>query len=372
MNGILDTEGGAGEDFSHHPRIWLNGEIRDSRRCGLSPWIHGLHYATFILAGIGLWKGVDGCYRGFRWQDHALRFFNNLKAIGIPADKYSPEILVEALAEVGRRNLPHLKEAEDLYLRLFGCQSSEALGVGSRSGTLVAIVSRDLTEYLNLKNRAGVSVLYPGHLFRRRHPSHGFSYAKASGNYDRASLFKGVVASKFQAVEVIAEAWDGKELSETTGSNIFIVKDGVVHTPRLESWCLRGITRDTVIRILRSLDIKVEENAPVLPELLFAAEEVFLTGTWSGVVPVDQIFYDPACPEPWAEIYLENGGADFPSWLEDNFQPQPLRVPFSGKPGSITARVREIYWAIVRHNSQAIPPNMGVPPSWHTLVAQDR
>ncbi|MDP3244734.1 MAG: aminotransferase class IV [bacterium] len=353
----------------HHPWVWLNGDVIPTRRCGFSPWTHVIHYATGVISGIGFWKGWDGVYRGFRWPDHIRRLLNNLEAMGLETS-FNETDLMQALRKTSCRNLSALTEADDLYLRAFAFQGSEALGVGSRGKTNVAIVTRDLTDYLKLGTRPGATVLYPATFFRRQHPSQGFPYAKAVSNYNRGALFKGVVAQQLGITvdEVLAEAWNGDELAETTGSNIFVVINGVVHTPRLESWCLDGITRKTIISIARALDIKVVDNQPVTREMLFHADEVFLTGTWSGVVPVSEILFDLCCLEMPKKIYAENGGADFLPWLKNHFHPIPIKAPFVGETGPITAKLRKIYWRIVRGKTKIHGLKMTVPPDWHTTI----
>lgn len=364
---------GPDESVAHHPCVWLNGDIIPTQRCGLSPWAHIIHYATGVISGIGAWKmnGAPGRLVGFRWPDHAERFGNNCIAKGLEQKPSFKQILY-ALVEMTMNNRKALTQAQDLYLRLFAFNGSEELGVGSPGKTNVCIITRDLTDYLGLGSRPGVTVLYPGHLFRRLHPSQAFPYAKSVTNYAKGAFFKravpGLTGQKFD--EVLAEAWNGKELAETTGSCLVIVLNGVIYTPRPEAWPLPSITLDTFIRIARALGRKVVTDKPVTRKMLFRAHEVGLTGTWSGVVPVTKILFDPDCPLPPTKVFAKNGGADFPRWLSDNFHPKPVDAPFAEKPGDTINEIKKIYWEVVRGNGEKIAdcPKLRIPREWHIVI----
>jgi branched-chain amino acid aminotransferase len=112
------------------------------------------------------------------------------------------------------------------------------------------------------------------------------SLAKVAGNYLSGQLVKmEALANGF--AEAIALGPDGM-LSEGSGQNVFVVLKGILHTPTINGTLLAGITRDTILSLARDMGIPVREEA--LPrEMLYAADEVFLTGTASEVTPVRSV-----------------------------------------------------------------------------------
>jgi branched-chain amino acid aminotransferase len=119
--------------------------------------------------------------------------------------------------------------------------------------------------------------------------------AKAGGHYLNSQLIA-MEARRNGYAEGIAVV-DGY-VSEGAGENVFVVRDGVIHTPPLSSAILRGITRDTVITLIESMSIRLHEQ-PMPREFLYLADEIFLTGTAAEIAPVrslDRLPIGGECP----------------------------------------------------------------------------
>jgi branched-chain amino acid aminotransferase len=259
--------------------LWMNGEIRPWAEGTLHVATHALHYGSGIFEGIRCYDTVDGPAI-FRLQPHLERFY----ASGIPYRlriPYSPEELEAAMCELIVRN-----DFTDCYIRPIAYYGYGRLGVYPKGLPVeVAIMVWKWGVYLGedgLKN--GVRVKFVS--MTKIHQSMIPTTAKASGNYLNSIL---------AVTEAIDEGYDegvlinrDGNISEGSGENLFVIKDGVIRTNDADSSILMGITRDTAIQLARDLGYQVEIGV-IRPADLINCDEAFFTGTAAEITPVRQV-----------------------------------------------------------------------------------
>jgi branched-chain amino acid aminotransferase len=220
----------------------------------------------------------------FRLEDHLLRLVNSCKIYRMEL-RYSIDELVAACCELVERN-----ELDACYLRPMVLRGYGAAGmVPFDSPVEVYLPCWPWGAYLGEGAlEAGVDACVSS--WQRMAPNTIPSMAKIAGNYLSGQLIKmEALANGF--AEAIALGPDGM-LSEGSGQNVFLVLGGTIYTPPVNGTLLAGITRDSVVAIAHDLGIPVREQA--LPrEMLYAADELFLTGTASEVTPVRSVDHIP-------------------------------------------------------------------------------
>jgi branched-chain amino acid aminotransferase len=259
--------------------IWKDGEF--------IPWqdaqVHLLSVA--VQFGSSVFEGIR-CYETakgpaiFRVREHIRRLHDSCRIYRMPL-AHSAEVLVEACRETVRRN-----DLRNCYVRpmvLWGYGSAGMNPVDSPLETYVA--AWPWGAYLGEEALAqGVDVCVSS--WNRAHPNTFPVQAKAAGHYVNAQLIKmEAVANGY--VEGIALGPSGL-VSEGSGQNLFLVRDGTVITPFLDGTSLAGITRTAVLAISEDLGYAVREQ-DVPRESLYTADELFFTGTASEVTPIRSV-----------------------------------------------------------------------------------
>ena len=259
--------------------IWMDGKLVPWKEAKVHVLTHALHYGTAVFEGIRCYKTERGP-AVFRLIDHMKRFFDRAKIcmIKIP---YSLEELVEAVKETIRAN-----KLEECYIRPLAYVGYGEMGLYSLGNPVgVAIAVWPWGAYLGEEGLVkGIRCMVSS--WRKLHSQFVPPQAKASANYLNAVLAK-LEALSMGYEEAILLNLDGY-VSEGSGENIFVVKDGVIYTPPPEACMLMGITRDSVIKLARDMGYTVVERN-ILREELYIADEVFLTGTAAEVTPVREI-----------------------------------------------------------------------------------
>jgi branched-chain amino acid aminotransferase len=259
-------------------KVWMDGQLVDWEKATVHVLTHSLHYGTGAFEGIRCYPTADGPAI-FRLREHMQRLVNSCKVLLIPLP-YELHELIEAALEVVRAN----DASDGIYLRPLVYLGYGEMGVNPAPAPVnVAIVAWPWGAYLGEEGLArGVSLVTS--TWRRHDPNSVPSVAKSTGGYVNASL------AKLEAVnagydEAIMLGTDGM-VSEATGANVFIVRDGVVVTPSPSvAGALPGITQDSVIEIVRHLGYEMRFE-PLLRTDLYLADEMFLTGTAAEVTPV--------------------------------------------------------------------------------------
>ncbi|GAA4504471.1 branched-chain amino acid transaminase [Pseudaeromonas paramecii] len=275
--------------------IWFNGELVEWDKAQVHVMTHALHYGSSVFEGIRAYDTPKGPAI-FRLKEHIQRLFDSAKIYWM-AMPYSQEQICEACRVIVREN-----DLKSGYLRPLAFVGNVGLGLHppKDAHTDVMIGALPWGAYLGeegLKNGVDVAVSS----WNRLAPNTIPTGAKAGGNYLSSQLISRE-AKRHGYVEGIALDVNGY-LSEGAGENIFLVKNGVLHTTPATSAILPGITRDTIITLARDMGLTVKEEA--LPrEALYLADEIFMTGTAAEVTPVrsvDQIQVGAGCRGPITE-----------------------------------------------------------------------
>ncbi len=240
---------------------------------------HTLHYGLGVFEGIRCYRTADGRSAVFRLREHVDRLFRSALIVEL-AMPFNREQIVEAILETLRVN--RLPEG---YVRPLVYLGDGAMGLLPTDNPVrVSIIVWPWGTYLGEESlergiRAKVSS------YTRHHPNVSMTKSKTCGDYVNSILAKREV-TRLGYDEAIMLDTSGM-VSEASGENVFIVRDGALKTPPLGS-VLEGITRDSVIRIARDKGIDVIEQ-PLTRDEMYGADEAFLTGTAAEVTPIREL-----------------------------------------------------------------------------------
>lgn len=260
--------------------IWRNGEYVKWEDATVHVSAHALHYGSSVFEGIRAYKTPNGP-AVFRLRDHTERLMNGAKIMRI-AHEYDPDTLDKAIVETVKKN-----GHESCYIRPVIFRGAGALGLEGRERTTTetAIFTMEWGRYLGAEGiEQGVDVQVSS--FRRMAPDTHMAMVKAGGNYVN-SQFISMEAHDNGFADGIALDVNGY-VSEGAGANIFVIVDGVAYTPGAWSSILVGITRDSILRLLADQEVEIQYQ-PVAREMLYMADEIFLTGTAAEVTPVRSV-----------------------------------------------------------------------------------
>jgi branched-chain amino acid aminotransferase len=261
--------------------IWHNGRLVPWADATVHVLAHALHYGSSVFEGIR----VYATHRGpavFRLQSHTRRLLESAKIHRIEVPWPAAEIDAACKEVVSRNGL-----TKGAYIRPIIYRGYGEVGLAPPPGHPVemAIAAWEWGAYLGagaLEN--GVDVCVSS--WQRVAPNTIPALAKAGGNYLSSTLVS-LEAKQRGFAEGIALSTDGT-VSEGAGENIFLVRDGVVYTPPSTASILTGITRDSVIVLAREAGLEIVER-PVPREMLYIADEIFLTGTAAEITPVRSV-----------------------------------------------------------------------------------
>ena len=260
-------------------KIWFNGELVDWEDANIHVLSHVVHYGSSVFEGIRCYKTQKGS-AVFRLDEHVNRLFDSAKIYRMEIP-YTCQEICEAILETIRVN-----KLEACYIRPIVFRGYETLGVDPMGCPVeVVIAVWEWGEYLGdaaLKN--GVSVCTSS--WNRMAPNTLPFLAKAGGNYLNSQLVR-IEANANGYDEGIVLGTDGL-VSEGSGENIFVIKNGSLYTPASNYAILPGITRHTAITLIRDLGMRVEQRG-IPREFLYVADEVFFTGTAAEITPVRAI-----------------------------------------------------------------------------------
>jgi branched-chain amino acid aminotransferase len=288
-------------------KIWMDGELVDWADATVHVLNHTMHYGSGVFEGIRAYPTSNGV-AVFRLGHHIRRLFASAKILMIDVP-WTVEQIIEATRNVVKVN----GLTDGCYLRPLIYLGYGEMGLNPLPSPVnVSVAAWPWGSYLGDDGVAnGVSCKVSS--WRRHDPNAVPTAAKSTGMYVNSSLAK-VEALKGGYDEAILLAPNGT-VSECTGENIFIVRDGVIITPPTsDAGALAGITQDSIETIARDLGYEVRHE-PIIRTDLYLADEAFLTGTAAEVVPIRSV--------------------------DD-------RVVGAGKPGPITKDVQQTYFATVR------------------------
>ena len=255
--------------------IWFDGEMvpwRDAKTHSLS---HGLHYASLVFEGERVYSG-----HVFKGAEHTARLRASAKILDFDVP-ISDDALEAAKHEVIKAN-----NIVDGYVRAFCWRGSEMMAISAQQTTAhLAIAAWEWPSYFDPETKMkGITLDIAK--WRRPAPDSAPVHAKAAGLYMICTLSKHEAEKKgFQ--DALMLDYRGY-VAEATGANVFFIDpDGVIHTPIADCF-LNGITRQTVISMAQSMQIRVVERH-IMPEDMADMKECFLTGTAAEVTPVSRI-----------------------------------------------------------------------------------
>lgn len=306
-----------GTNQQANTKVWIDGEFVDQSEAKVDFISNSFQYGFSVFEGIRAYKTKDGP-AVFRLKEHIDRLFKSAKIIGLDVT-YTEEEIIEACLETVRKN-----EFEECYIRPVIYIGSGGMGLSPEGCDVsVGIATWYWGEYLGQgKIEKGTRVVTTS--FTRHHINSNMSKAKAAGNYMLFQMAR-VLAHQQGYDEALFLDSQGY-VAEGSVENVFIVKDGELITPPL-TYILDGITRDTVIRIAKENGWVVREEF-FTRDAVYVADEMIFVGTGAEVTPV---------------VELDN---------------RPIG---NGKPGPITKELQQLYFDMVRGNTDAHP-------EWRELV----
>jgi branched-chain amino acid aminotransferase len=255
-------------------QIWFNGALQDWRDVKLHVLSHGLHYGSCVFEGERVYNGNI-----FKLREHTERLITSAKTLGFEIPYSLDEIETATIETVEAQGY------EDAYVRPVAWRGSEMMGVSAQQSTIhLAIAVWEWPSYFSPEARMqGIKLKWAP--YKRPSPECAPVHSKAAGLYMICTLSKHAAeADGFD--DALMLDWRG-QIAETTGANVFLVIDNVIHTPTPDCF-LNGITRRSVMDLARGHGIEIIERA-IMPEELSKAAEIFVTGTAAEVTPVSQI-----------------------------------------------------------------------------------
>ena len=261
--------------------IWFNGKLVPWEKATVHVLSHALHYGSSVFEGVRAYATHKGVAI-FRLRDHTRRLLDSAKIYRMSMP-FSAGQIDEACRQVIAAN----GLVKGAYIRPVAFRGYGEIGVTPKNEppTEVAVAAWEWGKYLGGDSEEqGVDVCISS--WQRVAPNTLPALAKAGGNYLSSQLI-GAEARRLGFQEGIGLSPDGT-VSEGSGENLFLVKDGVLLTPSLAHSVLGGITRDSVMRLARERGIEVRECA-IPRELLYIADEAFFTGTAVEITPIRSV-----------------------------------------------------------------------------------
>ena len=297
--------------------IWMDGELVPWRDAKVHVLTHTLHYGMGVFEGVRAYNTPNGpCV--FRLAEHTERLFNSAHILGMQIP-YTREEVNAAQVAVFKAN-----KLEEGYLRPMAFLGSEGMGLRAKGLKVhLSVASWPWPDYMDADSREkGIKVRTSS--YTRHHVNITMCKAKSNGNYINSilALQEALDCGCDEALLLDNEGY----VAEGSGENIFVVKNGVLHTPELTS-CLAGITRDTVFALSAELGFEIRERRITRDEV-YVADEAFFTGTAAEVLPIQSL----------------DG-----------------RTIGSGKRGPVTEQLQTAYFDQVRGQRASFP-------EWHTPV----
>jgi len=261
-------------------KIWMDGEMVEWDAAQVHVLTHSLHYGLGAFEGIRAYKRGNGQSAVFRLKEHIDRLFDTCK-MTLLMPRFSREQISQACLDVLRAN-----GMNEGYLRPIVYLGEGAMGIYAPNNPIrSSIIAWRWGAYLGDEAlKKGIRCKISS--FARHHINVSLAKAKMMGQYTNSVMAKR--EAKFGGYDEAILLDTQGFVSEGSGENIFIVKNGVLMTPDLSSSILAGITRDTVITLAREEGFTVQE-CRITRDQLWLADEAFFTGTAAEVTPIREV-----------------------------------------------------------------------------------
>jgi branched-chain amino acid aminotransferase len=270
---------------------WKNAEIKPYQPLLLDPSLAAIHYGQSIFEGIKAYKNADGEAFIFRPHDNFKRFNASAERMQMP--QVPEDLFMEGmrmLIELDKNWIPS-QEDHSLYIRPFMFSSDHMIGVRPSEKYKFMIILSPTGPYYNMPMR-----IYVEEHYVRAVPG-GVGYAKAAGNYGAAMYATAQAKLKGYDQVLWTDAYEHKYVQECGTMNVFFIIDNKAITPALDTGTiLAGVTRDSVITVLKDLGLEVEERPLNIDEIIEAhksgsLKEVFGTGTAATISLIKELRY---------------------------------------------------------------------------------
>lgn len=254
--------------------IWLDGKLVPWREANIHILTHALHYGSGVFEGERAYGGEI-----FKLTEHSERLIFSAETL-----EFTVPYTVAEIDQASRETVAANKLV-DCYVRPIAWRGSEQMGVAAQQTKIhLAIAAWEWGSYFPMEQRLkGIRICMAK--YRRPDPATAPSKAKAAGLYMICTIEKHR-AERMGYADALMLDYRGR-VAECTGANIFLIKDGVIHTPDPDCF-LDGITRRTVIALAKARGYEVLERA-IMPEELGTFSECFITGTAAEITPVSEI-----------------------------------------------------------------------------------
>ena len=260
-------------------KIWMNGKLVDWKDATIHVASHVIHYGSGVFEGARCYDTKKGS-AVLRLEAHIKRLLASAKIYRMDSP-YTQQQLETAVTDTIRAN-----GFKACYIRPLMYRGYNALGVNPLPNPVdVAVMVWEWGTYLGADAlEQGVDVCVSS--WNRMAPNTFPSLSKTSGNYANAALIRMEAESNGYSEGIALDTFG--YVSEGSGENVFIVKDGAIYTPPLSASILPGITRDMIVQIAHDLGYRVsQENIP--REMLYIADELFFVGTAVEITPVRSV-----------------------------------------------------------------------------------
>jgi len=254
--------------------IWMDGALVPWRDAKVHILTHALHYASAVFEGERAYDGEI-----FKLTEHSERLVDSARILDFDIP-YTVGEIDQACRDVIAAN-----KLSDCYVRPIAWRGSEQMGVSAQAAKIhLAVAAWNWGSYFPMDQRLkGIRITHAK--YRRPDPACAPCKAKAAGLYMICTIEKHR-AERAGYSDALMLDYRGR-VAECTGANVFLIKDGVIHSPDPDCF-LDGITRRTVVALAKARGIEVIDRA-ILPEELGSFTECFITGTAAEVTPVSEI-----------------------------------------------------------------------------------
>ena len=258
--------------------IWFDGQMVPWRDARVHVLTHTLHYGLGVFEGVRAYQTDQGPAI-FRLKEHTDRLFNSAKILNMKIPFTKEEVNQAQIASVRDNDL------NSAYLRPMAFFGAEGMGLRADNlQTHLIVAAWEWGAYMGEENlKRGIKVRTSS--YTRHHVNITMTKAKANGNYINSmlALQEAISGGADEALLLDSEGF----VSEGSGENFFMVKNGVIYTPELTN-CLDGITRATVMQLAEEFGYKMVAKRLTRDEV-YVADEAFFTGTAAEVTPIREL-----------------------------------------------------------------------------------